>query len=311
MTTSFGSREFRDALSCFATGVTIVTASDSGEPVGMTASSFNSVSLDPPLILWSVSKSAYSSEIFRLAPYFSVHILSSDQTDLANRFGRSGGDKFGDISYTLDSHNVPLLSDVSARFDCEQFATHEGGDHWIIVGRVTSLFSDSRRPLVFSSGSYASAHPIAPPSTSSLPPTSDDSASAPRPIDDLLVYHLSHAYHRLSERLHRAVVDEGLTVSEWRVLACLHGGSAYNRSELSTRTFVHPSALGDILLDLESRGFCVIGSDESVTGTSSGHDRVDSLFRLSAEDEADLFSDSSERENLVSILRRLTDAPTS
>ena len=130
----FTARDMRYALSKFATGVTIVTACDDhGNHVGMTASSFNSVSMEPPLILWSVTKTALSSDIFRNAEYFAVHVLSADQKELSNKFARTGEDKFSEVNYTIDQNNVPLLTDALVRFDCTTWAVYEGGDHWIVI----------------------------------------------------------------------------------------------------------------------------------------------------------------------------------
>ncbi len=129
----FDPREFRDALSSFATGVTIVTARDDADrPVGMTCSSFNSVSMAPPLILWSVTKTARSADAFITADHFAVHVLAFDQTEVSNRFARSGADKFGETQHAFDQNNVPIISDTASRFDCKQYAVYDGGDHWII-----------------------------------------------------------------------------------------------------------------------------------------------------------------------------------
>lgn len=158
---TFDAREFRDALSSFATGVTIVTARDQDQQaVGMTCSSFNSVSIDPPLVLWSVTKTARSAPTFISAQYFAVHVLAFDQTDISNRFARSGEDKFGATAHHLDVNNVPIIHDTASRFDCEQYAVHDGGDHWIVLGRVLGLAHADKEGLVFARGSYAKLAPI-------------------------------------------------------------------------------------------------------------------------------------------------------
>jgi len=119
----FNERQLRDALASFATGVTVVTAvAPDGEPRGMTASSFNSVSMDPPLILWSVTKSSRSAEVFSTARHFNVHVLSADQVQLSNHFASSGVDKFKNIVYQHDENNVPVLAESAALFHCRQIA---------------------------------------------------------------------------------------------------------------------------------------------------------------------------------------------
>ena len=155
---SFTDRQLRNALGTFATGVTIVTARGlDGEPIGMTASSFNSVSIDPPLVLWSAARSARSGPGFRAAARFAVHILAQDQMGHSRRFAKTGTDKFEHVDWTPDADGVPILPDVSMRFDCTTHAVHDGGDHWIIVGRVLD-FEGTRRPgLLFADGGYAVA----------------------------------------------------------------------------------------------------------------------------------------------------------
>ena len=139
---AFEPAAFRKALGSFATGVTIVTTCADGERFGVTANSFNSVSLDPPLVLWSLAKSAASHAAFAAAPGFAVHILAADQQDLSNRFARKGADKFAGLSLESGRAGVPLLAGCAARFECRTTYQYEGGDHIIFVGEVID-FSDS------------------------------------------------------------------------------------------------------------------------------------------------------------------------
>jgi len=151
-------REFRNALGQFATGVTIVTTFDAAaRPTGVTASSFNSVSLDPPLVLWSLAKSAQSLSAFQGAGVFAVHVLGHDQQTLSNRFARSGEDKFTDVDYRLSPEGLPLFDDCAARFLCRTAYQYEGGDHVILVGEVFDFQTTDRAPLVFHGGRYKEA----------------------------------------------------------------------------------------------------------------------------------------------------------
>lgn len=156
-------RDFRRALGQFPTGVTVVTTvTGDGEPIGVTASSFNSVSMDPALVLWSVDRNAFSAEIFRNAPHFAVNVLSTDQMDISNRFASRGEDKFRDIAWSGGLGGSPVLSDVAARFECQTWNVYEGGDHLIIVGQVLNyVYDGARSPLVFAKGGYAipAVHP--------------------------------------------------------------------------------------------------------------------------------------------------------
>jgi len=283
---SFSSRELRDALSAFSTGVTIVTAADEvGEPIGMTASSFNSVSVDPPLILWSVTKAALSANAFRQARHFSVHVLCSDQTEESNRFATAGIDKFGGVDYVTNSHGVPVLSSCSSRFDCSHWACYEGGDHWIIVGHVDNLECNNLEPLVFSSGSYAIASPLRPAPTQAYEDLGSSSA-----VDELLIYNLARAHRQLAYQFHQAVRESGLTIPEWRILVSLDGCASRELSDLVARTFIEPASLKDMLDELEEGGLCSVNrsadnNEITVVGNSLGHKRIEHLLKLSAAQE--------------------------
>ena len=149
---------FRSALGAFATGVTIVTTRDAeGRDVGLTANSFNSVSLDPPMVLWSLAKNARSLPAFLAATHFAVHVLAADQDGLSQRFSARGSDKFAGLDLERGPAQVPLLRGCSARFQCRTAFRHEGGDHVIFVGAVESFDQSDRPPLIFHGGRYALA----------------------------------------------------------------------------------------------------------------------------------------------------------
>lgn len=149
-------RAFRHALGSFATGVTITTTMDgNGNPVGVTASSFNSVSLDPPLVLWSLAKNSLSYEAFSSSGHFAVHILAADQMDLSNRFARSGEDKFSGIDWQEGAHGSPVFAHHAALFECTTRHQYDGGDHVILVGEVQSFEARDMEPLIFHAGNYA------------------------------------------------------------------------------------------------------------------------------------------------------------
>lgn len=154
----FDAAGFRKALGSFATGVTIITTRDaSGAPVGLTVNSFNSVSLNPPLVLWSLAETSNSLSIFRAATHWAVHVLSSDQEALSGRFARRGEDKFAGAEIEPGFGDVPLLRGCSARFQCRTAFQYEGGDHVIFVGEVLAFDRADVAPLVFHAGRYAHA----------------------------------------------------------------------------------------------------------------------------------------------------------
>jgi flavin reductase (DIM6/NTAB) family NADH-FMN oxidoreductase RutF len=151
----FNSMEFRQALGSFATGVTIVTTlGRHGEKVGMTVNSFNSVSLDPPLILWSLDRKTNCFEDFARGESFAVHVLAADQQDLSQRFASVGSDRFHDLHCTQGLSGTPILPHFSTCFECSLQDIYEGGDHVILVGKVIDFVDNQLPPLLFYRGQY-------------------------------------------------------------------------------------------------------------------------------------------------------------
>lgn len=147
-------KAFRNALGCFATGVTVVTArSKDGRPYGVTVNSFNSLSLDPPLILWSLSQHSRTYSGFIEASHFAVHVLSEGQEHLCLQFARSGIDRFGDIELGEGHGGVPTIPNVAALFECRSLYRYWGGDHVLFIGRVDRCQQwPERKPLIFHQG---------------------------------------------------------------------------------------------------------------------------------------------------------------
>lgn len=155
-------REFRNALGNFATGVTIVTAvGEDGRRVGLTANSFSSVSLDPPLVLWSLSRKAPSLPVFTDASHFAINVLAEDQVALSNRFASPAKDKFEGVAWRPGLGGAPLIDGCVASFECRNYMQYDGGDHVIFVGHVDRFDYSARAPLLFVSGGYRVArdHP--------------------------------------------------------------------------------------------------------------------------------------------------------
>ena len=153
----FDSRSFRNALGSFATGVTVVTALNAQrQPIGLTVNSFNTVSLEPPLVLWSLSRQSHSCEAFRLASHYAVNILALDQEDISQRFAVvPPEERFAGVSWQPGRSGVPILDGCCAWFEVRNDVQHVGGDHLIFVGQVMAFDRVAERPpLVFHSGSY-------------------------------------------------------------------------------------------------------------------------------------------------------------
>ncbi|MDK2760985.1 MAG: flavin reductase [Sphingopyxis sp.] len=153
-------RTLRDAMGCFATGVTIVTALDpAGAPVGLTANSFTSVSLDPPLLLVCIANSGGTAPMLREAAHFGVNVLQIGQQPASNRFATRGEDRFANLPWAPGQTGVPLLGSSLVSFECEREAVHEAGDHYILVGRVVrAQFEPHRDPLLYFRGKYRRLH---------------------------------------------------------------------------------------------------------------------------------------------------------
>jgi flavin reductase (DIM6/NTAB) family NADH-FMN oxidoreductase RutF len=159
---SFSQREFRDALGSFATGVTVVTACDAeGHPVGLTANSFNSVSLEPPLVLWSLSRSASTMATFNTCQHYAVNVLSAEQVALAQQFAARGTDRWAGVRYSLGANGAPLLEGALATFECFNRSQHAEGDHVIFVGEVECCHRGPHAaPLLYHGGKFYTEHPL-------------------------------------------------------------------------------------------------------------------------------------------------------
>jgi len=153
-------RTLRTALGCFATGVTVVTAmTPAGRPIGLTANSFTSVSLDPPLLLVCIANNAGSAETLKTAAHFAVNVLQIGQQPASNRFAGKGEDRFAATTWECGETGVPVLIGSLSAFECEHQAVHPAGDHFILVGRVIKATFDScRDPLLFFRGKYRRLH---------------------------------------------------------------------------------------------------------------------------------------------------------
>lgn len=153
----FTARDFRDAMGCFATGITVIsTLTPAGEPVGMTVNSFASVSLDPPLVLYSLARNASRFKEFAEADCFVVNVLDAAHQPVSNRFATKGVSGWDDVDFETWSTGCPVLSDALAVFECATEARHEGGDHIIIMGRVMRLgHRAGGTPLLYYRGTYS------------------------------------------------------------------------------------------------------------------------------------------------------------
>jgi len=161
----FDTREFRRSLGKFATGVTVITTrAGDGQPVGFTANSFASVSLDPPLVMWNLARESVSMPHFERCSHYAINVLAHDQLHLSLRFAKSAGEKFAALEFSDGAGGAPLLAGCCAWFECRNEHRYPGGDHLIFVGRVERFSRAERPPLLYHGGHYGlfSRHPDSP-----------------------------------------------------------------------------------------------------------------------------------------------------
>jgi len=235
--------EFRNALGQFATGVTIVTTIDREEkPVGVTASSFNSVSLDPPLVLWSLAKTANSMPAYQNSGGFNVHVLASHQSDLSNQFARTSNNKFEGVGWSSCGQGFPLLPEYAALFRCKTHFQYEGGDHIIFVGEVIDYQTHDFPVLVFHGGAYADAKQKTAPAA---PHEGGVDLNSGQFSDDFLLYLLSRAHFQTSYPTRKACYDLGMSEPEYFCLSLLAMSGSLSETDIVSRlehTGHHPDA---------------------------------------------------------------------
>lgn len=264
-------RRFRSALGAFATGVTIVTSRDAGgKDVGLTANSFNSVSLEPPMVLWSLAKSARSLPAFLAATRFAVHVLAADQEELSLRFAASGSNKFAGLEVERGPGELPMLRGCSARFLCRTAFRHEGGDHVIFVGEVEAFDHSDRPPLLFHGGRYA----LAVQKGASSAPAPETAEPGSGFSEDFLVYLLARAHFQLSLSLRRDLEQHGLTEAQWRALSVLGVSDGCGMEELDRLLgYTGHRATPELLAGLAAAGLAQLHGHEPhlrVTLTDAG-----------------------------------------
>jgi len=277
-------RDFRNALGSFATGVTIATTLDaSGEPVGVTASSFNSVSLDPPLVLWSLAKNSLSREAFCESGHFAVHVLAASQEQLSNLFARSGEDKFGSVEWHSGELGSPIFQEHAALFQCRTRHQYEGGDHIILVGEVIHFEAREHAPLLFHAGSYAERRPR---------PRSEGTESVDtehgRFSDDFLFYLISRAHFQTSRPTRERLDEIGSSMEEYLALAVLSMEAPLGKEDIGTQLAHTGYAPSPRLLDLMTRKGLIVEKDDLFELAPKGRELFVETLAFGKALEADL-----------------------
>ncbi|MFF1920466.1 flavin reductase [Streptomyces sp. NPDC058221] len=272
-------RAFRRCLGQFATGVTVITTAHGDTPVGMAVNSFAAVSLDPPLILWSVRRESRSLPAFLETARFAVNVLSADQVEVSQAFGSGHPERFSLAPWSAGTHSgAPLLDDAVAHLECRLEAVHEGGDHLILVGHVEQYARFDGSPLLFAQGTYAVAddHPAGHDSTTDPGP-----AEAPATdTDALFTTLLKDAAHRMSTLFdeHRHTIGVNDVTS--RVVNRLGAGPC-GSEELEHATYLGRRAVEDALAELVEQGHAGRDPHGRYELTASGR-RIGQRLRHSA-----------------------------
>lgn len=272
------SGDFRRALGTFATGVTIVTTLDeTGRDVGLTANSFSSVSLEPPLILWSLAKNSGSFAAFSAATHFAVHILGEDQQELSSRFAKTGVDKFDGLDTERGEGGIPLLRGCGARFRCRSAYHYDGGDHVIFVGEVLGFDHSDSVPLVFHAGRYATASRPAPPEVQG---------------DSDLAHLIQRVYFHLLTPVRAERQRLGVSLHDHYVLGVVAGRDGCTLDEVNTIVdYTGITATPEQVRDLSRRGLLhEIETDgpQTLRLAPVGHTAMVSLLAAAKAVEADL-----------------------
>lgn len=298
-------RAFRNALGSFATGVTIATTLDaSGDPVGVTASSFNSVSLDPPLVLWSLAKNSLSRDAFCKSGHFAVHVLAASQEELSNRFARSGADKFGDVNWSEGELRSPVLDEFAALFQCRTRHQYEGGDHIILVGEVVAFDARDEAPLLFHGGSYAEKR-------NRVQDSGEETVDIEhgRFSDDFLFYLISRAHFQTSRPTRERLEQLGSSMEEYLTLAVLSMEAPLDQSEIGQRLAHTGHAPSTRLLDLMVRKKLLHKTGQRFDLADEGRKLFVETLAFGKALEADLANHftASELAETKRVLRRIID----
>ena len=297
------SRGYRRALGQFATGVTIITADSGGTLVGVTANSFSSVSLDPPLVLWSLAKTSQSLAAFQAATHFAINVLASDQMELASRFARSSPDKFSGVSWQAGVGGAPLFPGSAASFECVRHDLVDAGDHYIMLGRVERYSRSERDLLLFAQGRFGLAvdYPV--------PPGEAESAaqSTGANVQTTMLGMLWDAFSGLSHGFQNERDALGLSITHGRVLSLIERNSGRSIEHLARKAFISPQAVEDSLQSLISAGLATVRMEGGWEVTPEGREHVAALRRRANAFEAARLKDFSGQELEVTrkVLRAL------
>lgn len=281
----------------------MTTLGKDGECYGLTVNSFSSVSLDPPLILWSIDRRSSCFAAFTECHRFAVNVLAADQRAISDHFTRYEAAKFTQKPFHDGIGKIPLLDDAAAVFECTTWAHHDGGDHVIILGRIERFAWQSCRVLAFSEGRYGIVM-LHPDDESRHHHCADGEDH--HPFDDFLMSLLIRTYDKASADFSGVLDIAAMTRAQMRILSIAAMDGARARTELQTRALLSESALEEALERLQKRGYIVPAGEDFVI-TKAGRSQLAALIADAHDCEAETAANLSSRElvQLKSLLRRL------
>lgn len=272
------SRAFRRCLGQYPTGVAVVTARLGDQRVGMAVNSFAAVSLDPPLVLWSIRCQSRSAPVFLEARHFAINVLAAEQVEVSQLFGASDPERFNRFSWSEGMDGLPLLDGAIAHLECRRQVIHEGGDHHILIGEVQRYTRFEGQPLLFTQGQYAVAktHPCLPSSATALGhPLAESSETS-------FLRTLSSAHQNLSSQFDEHRLAFGVTVASGRVLSRLYE-APLGLDDLEHATYLSREAVEDAVRDLCISGLVIQAEDSCLALTPEGRHQRTELAKRAAD----------------------------
>lgn len=295
-------RELRNCFGKFATGITVITSlANNGAKIGITVNSFSSLSIDPPMILWSLDNRSHNLEELKAASHFAVNVLASDQVDLSNNFASKEEDKFIDIETDDGKCGMPLLKNTVAYLECNNVHQYPGGDHTIFVGEVEHFEISDKKPLLYANGQYglAARHP-----SNQFPEPNNIETSHD---DDFIVLLLLRSYWEISDPFHRELLDEGIPVAHARILIHISQTPSMTAREVAKSTRIDMATVSMSLNWLRDNGQIKFDDDKCITLSDKGKEFLKSVKCRAQRFEDEVLDGYSSEEivMLKSMLRKL------
>lgn len=292
----------RNCFGKFATGITVITAvAPDGSKIGLTVNSFSSLSIDPPMILWSLDNRSNNLGALKAASHFAVNVLASDQMDLSNNFATREEDKFAGVEIFDGKCGMPLLKSTVAHLECKNVNQYPGGDHTIFVGEVEHFEISNKKPLLYTNGQYglAARHP-----SNDFPEPTDIEALQD---DDFIVLLLLRSYWEISDPFHRELLDEGIPVAHARILLHISQTPSMTPAEVAKSTRIDMATVSMSIKWLCDNGQLNMDDDQCITLSDKGKEFLNSVNRRAQRFEDEVLDgySSGEVDMLKTMLRKL------